>query len=360
MEKQLCFSGADNFVELEKYLTEKSVKQIMLICGSSYNNLKINESIKSIGIPILRFSHFTPNPDYYDALEGAKIFGQSSCDCILAIGGGSSIDVAKAIKLFGNKEKEILLGAIPTTAGSGSEVTKFIVLYKNNIKQSIEETSLVPQFVLYEPKVLETLPLYQRKATFLDALSHSIESMWSVNATEQSKMYASNAIEIILDNFEGYLKNEESANKNMMRAARLSGKAINISKTTICHAMSYKMVKMYGIAHGHAVGLCIPKVLAYTYKNLDRCLSDCYAEQLKYVLDNLAKLFGMRSVTLLIQWFENLLENLSLNSLPAAKSEDIKQLVLDINLDRLENYPIYIDQQDLTLLYKQILDKKRF
>lgn len=354
MDKQLCFKGSNNFDELGKYLKDNSIKKIMLICGKSFNSLQINEHLVKIGIPILKYNQFMPNPDYADALKGAKIFNNSKCDCILAVGGGSSIDVAKAIKFYGNK-KNVLLGAIPTTAGSGSEVTKFIVLYKDDKKQSIEDISLIPQFVLYEPRVLETLSTYQRKATFLDALSHAVESMWSLHASEQSNIYASQAIKVILDNYKDYLKNKNSGNECMLYAARLAGKAINITRTTACHAMSYKLVKMYGIAHGHAVGLCIPKVLEYTYQNSSKCSKKNNKMQLELILNNLAYSFNLKSVDLLVNWFEDLLCKLSLERIRDAKNEDLKELIHDINVERLENHPVYLDTQDLITLYKQIL-----
>ena len=114
-----------------------------------------------------------------------------------------------------------------------------------------------------DASALKTLPIYQKKSTMMDALCHSIESYWSVNSTEESNKYSKQAIQTILENKDAYLANKDLGNANMLKAAYLAGKAINITQTTAGHAMSYKLTSLYGIAHGHAVAICISKLWEY-------------------------------------------------------------------------------------------------
>ena len=115
------------------------------------------------------------------------------------------------------------------------------------------------------------MPLYQKKATTLDALSHAIESYWSINSNDESKKYSMEAIKIILNNFNKYLDGDNSVNKDMLYAANLAGKAINITATTAGHAMCYKLTSLYNIAHGHAAMLVNSELLPYMMDNIDKC-----------------------------------------------------------------------------------------
>ena len=188
--------------------------------------------------PVVRFSDFKPNPLYDSVVEGVELFKKENCDSIFAVGGGSAMDVAKCIKLYSNmpgdgkdgawlREKivpnEIPFLAMPTTAGTGSEATRYAVIYYGGEKQSITSESFIPATVLMDPNSLKTLPLYQKKATMCDALCHSIESFWSVNSTEESRKYSAEAIREVLANMEGYLANREEANAGMLMAAHKAG-----------------------------------------------------------------------------------------------------------------------------------------
>ena len=169
------------------------------------------------------FDHFTPNPHYEEVCEGVGKFRESGCDCIISIGGGSAIDVAKCIKLYSAMEQNRpFIGqphrfsplkhfAIPTTAGTGSESTRYAVIYYNGQKQSITDDSILPDAALLDASLLAGLPEYHKKAAMLDALCHGCESMWSMNSDSQSAAYAKTALEKILPNYRAYLSGELSA-----------------------------------------------------------------------------------------------------------------------------------------------------
>ena len=257
MDDKLILHGFEENKEILKG------RRIFLVCRGSFDRLDLAPYINALD-PV-RFSGFTPNPKMEEVMDGVEVFKASGCDTILAVGGGSPIDVAKCIKKYSESDAPII--AIPTTSGTGSESTHFAVVYENGNKLSVAAPDLLPDIVILEPATLKNVPEYTRKATMLDALCHAIESHWAKKATPESKGYAEKAIELILKYKDAYLANEEEGNKGMMEAANLAGQAINISTTTAAHAMCYKITSMYGFQHGHAAAICLPEVWKYINDN---------------------------------------------------------------------------------------------
>ena len=200
----------------------KGYNQVFLICGDrSFKNCdKLVNALDNGGVSYSRFSSFTPNPTTESVDAGIQAFRDSVFDAIIAVGGGSAIDIAKCIKLYGGRVQEtwderlskqshpvdVPLIVMPTTAGSGSEATRFAVIYHKGVKQSITADAILPNAVIYDSSVLHELPDYQKKATVFDALCHCIESFWSINSTDESKEYAKEGIELILKNVDDYSK----------------------------------------------------------------------------------------------------------------------------------------------------------
>ena len=358
---QSIINCQDNYYELEKYL--KNYKNIFIVCSKSIKKLSIYNFINKMpNLKITYFDNFTPNPSYDSVVLGVKVFQESNAQIIIAIGGGSAIDVAKCIKLYGNMDeyKDIYndtpLIAIPTTAGTGSEATSFAVIYVNGEKVSIEDKRILPSVVVFDPSVLETLPLYQRKTTMLDALSHSIESYWSVNATIESKKYSQEALKIILSNMESYLENTQDGNNNMLKAANFAGKAINIAKTTAGHALCYKLTSLYGIAHGHATALVNAQLYPYMINNLNKIPTSKERENLDIILNEIASILGYKSPKESQNYFIELLENLDLYNVEI-NNKDIDLLVKSVNIERLKNNPIKLEKIDIEKLYLKIIDE---
>lgn len=279
------------------------------------------------------FSSFTPNPKYEEMLEGLKLFKHNLCDVIVSIGGGSCIDTAKVIRLSINADlnnetptfkqnyryTNIKHICIPTTSGTGSESTKHAVLYLNGVKQSIANPVNIPDYVLLCPKLIVTVPEYQKKATMMDALCQCIESLWSRKATIESKKYALKGLRLFKENYKGYLELDVDAIKNVQLAANFSGKAINISETTAAHAMSYKITSLYGIPHGHAVAMCMNSIfknckVKSNYKNIN-----------------------------VVQLFYEILNYFRMDTRISISKEELEILVKSVNPIRLKNFPYSIN-----------------
>jgi len=367
-DEQKIYDKENAYLYIEKILKENSASKPMLVCGRSFDSQAIKEYIYSLNLEIIRFSNFRPNPDYDDVIKGVKLFKDKKCDFIISIGGGSAIDTAKCIKLFSGSDENINYLkqeykynfikhlAIPTTAGSGSECTRFSVLYYKGEKQSITHDGIIPDYVILDPKLLLNLPVYQKKSTMLDALCQAVESYWSVNSSAESKAYSKDSISLILQNLENALLNDLIALKNIQKAAYLSGKAINITQTTAAHAMSYKLTSIYNLAHGHAVSLCLPYIWEYMINNLDKCIDPRGGVYLKNTFEELNKIFNAKNSQDCIYKFREIYDKLNLSSPKLNNKTELKILADSVNLQRLKNNPITLDKEIIKKIYNNILN----
>lgn len=351
-----------SYEELDTYLGEK----VLLVCDSSIQFLKINDYFNGKE-NIVRFSDFVPNPLYESVVKGVELFHKENCDTIVAVGGGSAMDVAKCIKLYSNmnsdenylKQKivpnDVPLIAVPTTAGTGSEATRYAVIYYEGEKQSIADYSCIPSIVLFDTSVLETLPLYQKKATLMDAMCHSIESFWSVNSTDESKKYSREALSLVVNNYKDYLAGDNSKNELMLKASHIAGKAINITQTTAGHAMSYKLTSLFKIAHGHAAALCIKGIWPFMVKHTGGCIDARGEGYLKNTFDEIADAMGCSCVEEAIEKFGNMVDELELKVPENVTDMDYEVLKNSVNPVRLKNNPVALSVEDIDIIYHDIL-----
>jgi len=362
---QTIYKGIDHLSE-----TVRGSRKILLVAGRSYSYLDIKEEIDALDVPVVRFDQFTPNPLYEDVCKGVNLFNREGCDTILALGGGSSIDVAKCIKLYCKMSNDrlyleqdccdtgIRLIAIPTTAGSGSESTRYAVIYFKGKKQSVTHDSIIPDYAILEPKVLKTLPLYQKKCSMMDALCQAIESWWSINSTDESKELSKQSVEIITRCWHEYIfENTEKAAAAIMKAANLAGQAICITQTTAPHAFSYKITSLYGLPHGHAVAVCLPGIWEYMSKHPEQCSDDRGYTYLQEVFIGIAHAMGCVNTADAIARFRMMLDDCQL-TYPQSRhlADDILELTRSVNPIRLSNNPVFLDEEAIGKLYASILN----
>lgn len=371
---QQIVNGISN---LPVILQKLGCKKLFLVIDSSYPFLNIKDAIEALPVEEkMKFSDFTPNPLYEQVCNGIDLLKASKCDTILAVGGGSAIDVAKCIKLavlakegngaiippLVNTKVEcdgfkLPFVAIPTTAGTGSESTHNAVMYYKGVKQTVTNDGVLPDYAILEPSVLKTLPLYQKKCTMMDALCQGIESWWSVNSTEESYEFSNKAIELIMANWRKYIfENDNEAAVNIMLGANYGGRAINITATTAAHAMSYKITSLYGLPHGHAVAICLPAVWKYMINHFDHCIDKRGANYLENIFNEISFALGYRSPFSAIEGFEEMMSSLELGKPMAGNREnELDELAKSVNPVRLKNNPIQIDQKTAKVLYNSIL-----
>lgn len=366
--EQKIITAKDDDKGLEEWLYGK--KKVFLVCDGSIRFLTdFNRRLEGGHTRIIRFSDFQSNPLYESVVKGVALYRSEGCDSIIAVGGGSAMDVAKCIKLYSNMSgdgrnggylrqeivpNKIPFLAMPTTAGTGSETTRYAVIYDKGEKQSVTSESCIPDTVLFDPGALRSLPDYQKKATMCDVLCHAIESFWSVNSTDESKEYSRRAIINVLENMEGYLDNTDVGNANMLIASHTAGKAINITQTTAGHAMCYKITSLFGCAHGHAAMLCNIILFPWMIENTDRCMDPRGEEYLKETFGEIAEVMGCMTPEMGAKRLKGIFTSLGLER-PIATKKQFDELKTSVNPVRLKNNPIALDVDTIDMLYHEIL-----
>lgn len=356
MREQAVYRGTGAIRELKGILEKQGARKLFLVAGS----LAASDTMKAVwsatGIPYVLFRDFSPNPRYEEVENALQKFRTEGCNAVAGMGGGSAIDVAKCVKYFSQtpERDDIGLTAIPTTAGTGSEATRFAVVYKQGKKQSIDHESIVPDAVILDGGYLKGLPEYQKKATLLDALCQAVESQWSIHATDESRGFASQAISLILSNQKDYLAGDVSRNQALLEAAYLSGKAINLTQTTAAHAMSYQITSLFSLAHGHAVALCLPYVWKYLCQHMESCIDPRGAAHLSEVMLELSRAFGGREIEDGYRQFLNLIREMRMEERRTISDRQLSDLTDSVNLKRLKNTPVELSKETLRELYRNI------
>ena len=368
----------NGIAQLPAILQEVGCEKLFLVVDSSYPFLNIKDAIEALPVKErVMFSDFTPNPLYEQVCNGIELLKSSNCDTILAVGGGSAIDVAKCIKLAvlakeGNDAiipplvstcvacdgSKLPFIAIPTTAGTGSESTHNAVMYYEGAKQTVTNDGVLPDYAILEPTVLKTLPLYQKKCTMMDALCQGIESWWSVNSTEESYEYSRKTIELIMANWRKYIfENDAEAAANIMLAANYGGRAINITQTTAAHAMSYKITSLYNLPHGHAVAICLPEIWEYMIGHMDKCIDSRGQDYLTRIFVDISKAMKCENPEQAIIKFREMIKEMELeNPVAMDKEKELKVLSASVNPVRLKNNPVRLTSDQIGNLYKLILE----
>lgn len=348
----------------------------LIICSSRYSDAWIEAYFDGVFSSYARFSGFSPNPTYEEACAGYEVLRNCSCDAVISVGGGSAIDVAKVVKALDGAPRHCLFDdgvlvdipdygslahvAIPTTAGTGSESTHFAVVYKDGTKFSVSHDWLLPNAAVLDSNLLESLPSYQKKCTLLDALCQAIESFWSVRSCEESREYSRRAIRLIMDSYREYLQGDSEAANNMLRAANLAGKAINITTTTAPHALSYKLTSLKQLPHGHAVALCMGpcwKILIDAVQNESNLDSRISYDDLEKRLSGISRyLYETPNAGPIsgFECFQALIDELGIDCHLNLDSNEIIQCVDMVNIQRLRNFPIVIDRDTVVRVYTEL------
>ena len=323
---------------------------------------------------VVRFNGFAMNPKLEDVARGLVAFRRQSPEAVVAFGGGSAIDLGKLIGICGAQDgppEDYILGrkplqasgppliAIPTTAGTGSEATHFAVAYVDGQKYSLAHERLLPDFAILDPRLTASLPAAVTASSGLDALCQAIESIWSVGATEESIDYASQAITLAMQHLEtAVLKPTAAARRAMLAAAHLSGKAINISKTTAPHAFSYAVTTGYHVPHGAAVALTLGAFLGYNSQVDDATCSDPRgAAHVQQRIACITELLGETDVQGAQQRLTRLIDAIGCPtrlSQVDIRSDHLPHLVDQVNAERLANNPRTMNAAALVTLLSSI------
>ena len=252
------------------------------------------------------FSDVEPNPLLSGCEEVVRLALEADADAIVALGGGSSIDTAKfaaacryselspaeQYKEQRFPEKTAKIVAIPTTAGTGSEVTKVSVISNGSEKKSIHNPAFMPTVALVDPELTMTVPPKATMITGLDAFTHAIEAIWSVNHQPITDALATEAIKYIIANLEKAFTDSDRESRTAMHyGSLLAGLAFSVTKTAASHACSFPLTADYHVPHGEACAFTL----------------DCFIKiNADERLEKLAKDVGMSGVDELAEWVRSM------------------------------------------------------
>tara|TARA_B100000902_G_scaffold393482_1_gene447810 strand:+ start:103 stop:1179 length:1077 start_codon:yes stop_codon:yes gene_type:complete len=354
----------DTVKEIIGFINKVGYERILLVTGkNSFVSTGLSKKFEEMDCfnSFVQFNDFSENPKIKDLKKGIKIFNENKCEAVIAVGGGSALDMGKLIAYFNkieendinaliefskNNVRKTPLACIPTTAGSGAEATHFAVLYSDGVKYSISNPSLCPDKIILDHSLSMKCSSKQKAISGLDALSQGIESFWSKNATKESKDFAIKSIKLIWNNLaDSVINNSWDAHKKVFEGSHLAGKAINISKTTAPHAISYFFTQKHNIKHGHAVFLTMGRIY---------CLNRCNA--LKSKDSKYGKIFIILDDILGIEnkpeeAFKNFLNEIKveidLKKLGIDIKKEINQLKLEVNEERFKNNPFALNINEI-------------
>lgn len=359
-------------------LKEKKIQSVLLVTDKGLRNAGITasleEELESNQIHCAVYDRTSANPTVNNVEEARALYIEENCEVLIAFGGGSSMDCAKAVgtriaypKKSLNQLKGLLrvlrkippLIAIPTTAGTGSEVTLAAVITDSEKKHkyTLLDFTLIPSYAVLDPKVTVSLPPQLTATTGMDALTHAVEAYIGNSTTKETRYFARKAVKLIFENIE--LAYEDGTNKkaraNMLLAAYRAGIAFSKSYVGYIHAVAHSLGGQYNTAHGLANAVLMPIVL------------DAYGSSAHKKLHELGIVAGVAQKTdsheegakKFIQAIRDLNRRMNIpETLPGIQKGDIKTMAKHAAKEANPLYPVpkLMTAKELEQFYYQVAD----
>lgn len=357
--------GSRTLAELPSVVRERGLARVLLLTGKG----SFEASGAADVLPGLRevaavetWSDFDTNPNVDDVVKGAELATSFQPDAIIAIGGGSVLDMAKLLAAFVGLDAEEIAEAIrtnrvtgrstdlilaPTTSGSGSEATHFAVVYIGQDKYSVAHQVLLPDFVVVDPVLTESASPYQKATSVIDAIAQAVESHWARGATDVSRTFARDALTDLIPAAAAFVGGDSAAAVGAARGSHLAGRAIDVSKTTGAHAMAYGLTKRHGVSHGHAVATTLG---GFARLHAAGASTSRAAERLQGDLESIAALIGADGAGHVGDRLDEIASQLGLElrleALGVPRS-DLAVMAGEVNQERLANNPLELSESDL-------------
>lgn len=357
--------GADSLSELPRLAAELGMTRILLVTGQA----SFAASGAAAVLPALRqvatvetWSDFSPNPRVEDLTAGSALLGSFQPDGIVAIGGGSVLDMAKLLSVLGDvaaddrtqMEAAIRANAVaarsrplvlvPTTSGSGSEATHFAVVYIGEEKFSVAGSAVLPDRVVLDPTLTLSASSYQKATSVIDAVAQAVESRWARGATADSRAFADDALRDLVAAAPAFVAGDVDAAVPAARGSYLAGRAIDLSKTTGAHALAYGLTKRHGVSHGHAVATTLG---AWARLHAAHVADPAAHARLGDDLAALSDIVGADGPDALGDWLDAFANSLGLEVKLEALGvphDDVAVMAGQVNHERLGNNPVGLDQ----------------
>ena len=352
----------------------ENVERVMIVCDPGMVQFGYADTVREVlarrknDVKIEVFSDVEPNPSTNTVYKGLEVFNAFQPDTVIALGGGSAMDAAKGMWMFFEHPDTSFFGAkqkfldirkrtykigkpektqfvcIPTTSGTGSEVTPFAVITDSDthVKYPLADYALTPDVAIVDPQFVMSVPASVTADTGMDVLTHAIESYVSVMASDYTRGLSLQAIKLVFDNLENSVKTADpDAREKMHNASTMAGMAFANAFLGICHSIAHKIGGEYGIPHGRTNAILLPHIIRYNAKDPQKHAMfpkyDYFRADTDYA--DIAKFLGLKGETT-----EELVEALAIAVYELGKSvgidmslkaQGVTQQTLDTTVDRM-------------------------
>jgi len=378
-QTQVYYASGRTAEYLSKIIHDLDVHRIFIVTGTNLYSLSGAKQVleKTLeGLDVKYYHYPSPNPTIEDIRDSVEKSRAHNSQIIIGLGGGTAMDIAKATRAFvpnlGNPADYIInknpfsnpsqqtLVQIPTTSGTGSEITQFAVVYIEGTKYSLDDPLLKAGYCILDPQLTTSMTPKLTVVTALDALSQAIESFWSIKSTEESRTSSMEALKLIAPRFEKLASELTLEDRDaLLTASHLAGQAIGVTRTTAAHAISYSLTSKYDVPHGLAVALTLPSFFNFNYEVDAESNQD--PRGVKFVREHIeiiAKSLETDSVNECVNWLKTTIDSfgISLRLRDYGIEQDIIENVIvpSFNEERGKNNPRKVTKDDLTKILLEI------
>lgn len=308
--------GKGSLQELPQAAKKLKKKKALIISGPHLQKIgmvgKCRDALKAAEIESEAFTETEGNPGTETVEKAAEVYRKSGAEFVVAFGGGSPLDVAKAagvLAVYGGRITDYEGGgkvpgpimpviAIPTTAGTGSEVTPFAVItdHSRNYKLSVSSSYLLPSCAILDPELIASVPEKTAAACGVDALVHALEAYLSLAASPFSDMFALKALQMIGSGLRAYVADRNQEAETMLLGSLFAGIAFSHARLGNVHAMSHPVSAYFNVPHGTANAILLPTVVSYNeqavqekYYDIYRCVAEAPVFEKEFVPSMLAE-----------------------------------------------------------------------
>ncbi len=346
---EISYHGKGAIKEIANEVKNKGFKKCFVCTDPDLIKFNVSSKVTGIleenNIVYEIYSKIKANPTIENVQEGIEAFKNSKADCIVAIGGGSSIDTAKAIGIIANnpefsdvrslegvaetKNKSVPIIAVPTTAGTAAEVTINYVItdVEKNRKFVCVDTNDIPIIAIVDPDMMSSMPKGLTAATGMDALTHAIEGYITKGAWEMTDMFHLKAIEIISSSLRDAYENKPEGREQMALGQYIAGMGFSNVGLGLVHSMAHPLGAFYDTPHGIANAIILPTVMEYN--------AECTGKKYKHI----AKAMGVKNV-----------ENMSQEEYRKAAIDAVRKLSIDVEIP--QDLKEIVKKEDIEFLAK--------
>ncbi|MBR7140937.1 MAG: lactaldehyde reductase [Clostridia bacterium] len=350
---ETSYHGAGARAEIVSVMKNRGFNKAFICSDKATCDAGVTEKVTCIldkeKVAYTLYTGIVPNPPIENVLEGVEAYKNSGADCIVAVGGGSSIDTAKAIGIivanpeFGDvrslegvaptKNPTVPIIALPTTAGTAAEVTiNYVITDRENKRKFVcVDPHDIPVVAIVDSELMETMPPSLTAATGMDALTHAIEGYTTKGAWEMTDMFHLKAIEIIARSLRGAVKNEKAGREGMALGQYVAGMGFSNVGLGIVHSMAHALGAVYNTAHGVANAILLPTVMEYNAE----ATGEKYRE--------IARAMGVEGV-----------DGMSTEEYRKAAVDAVRQLSVDVGIP--QDLKAIVKEEDIDFLAQSAMD----